>query len=104
MRFSALHRNASRNWLLLKILTEDPRVFGIGDASPMENDLEVISIIKGWLPRYLQGRDPLDSEVLWTTLYHDSKARGGRLASTALSGVDIALWDLKGKILGATGL
>jgi galactonate dehydratase len=50
--------------------------------------------------RYLIGKDPLDSEVLWTQLYQDVQARGGRLASTALSGVDIALWDLKGKILG----
>jgi len=100
LRFSAEHHNATRNWLLLKLLTEDPAVYGIGDASPMENDAEVISIIKGWLPRYLEGRDPLDSEVLWTVLYHDTKARGGKLATTALSGVDIALWDLKGKILG----
>ena len=33
-------------------------------------------------------------------MYHDPQSRGGRLATTALSGIDIALWDLKGKILG----
>ena len=99
-RFSAKHFNASRNWLLVKLLTDDPKVYGLGDASPMRYDSEVISMIKQWMPRYLEGRDPLDSEVIWTTLYHDVNARGGRIASTALSGVDIALWDLKGKILG----
>ena len=99
-QFSAKHHNASRNWLLLKLLTDVPGLHGLGDASPMENDAEVRSIIQGWLPRYLIGKDPLDSEVIWTQLYQDVQARGGRLASTALSGVDIALWDLKGKILG----
>ena len=100
LRFSAQHSNATRNWMLVKLLTDDPRVFGIGDASAMQNDTEVMGIINGWFPRYLDGRDPLDSEVIWATLYHDTSARGGRLATTALSGIDIALWDLKGKILG----
>ena len=100
IRFSANHRNATRNWLLVKVLTEDTDLYGIGDCSPMQNDVEVVSILKGWLPRYLEGRDPLDTEVIWSTLYHDCTARGGRLATTALSGIDIALWDLKGKILG----
>lgn len=99
-RFSAKHFNATRNWLLVKVLTDDPRLYGIGDASPMAYDAEVISMINAWVPRYLEGKDPMDSEVIWTTLYHDVNARGGRIASTALSGIDIALWDLKGKILG----
>jgi galactonate dehydratase len=99
-RFSAKHFNASRNWLLIKLLTEDTSLYGLGDASPMRYDTEVISMIRQWMPLYLEGKDPLDSEVIWTTLYHDVNARGGRLASTALSGIDIALWDLKGKILG----
>ena len=99
-QFSAKHHNASRNWLLLKLLTDTPGLYGLGDASPMENDAEVRSIIQGWMPRYLIGKDPLDSEVIWTQLYQDMQARGGRLASTALSGVDISLWDIKGKILG----
>ena len=100
IRFSANHHNASRNWLIVKLLTENPNIYGIGDASPMENDLEVISIIEKWFPRYLKGNDPMDSEALWMNLYNDPHSRGGRLATTALSGVDIALWDLKGKILG----
>ena len=99
-RFSAKHHNASRNWLLLKLLTDDPELVGLGDASPMQNDAEVMSLIEGWTGRYLVGKDPLDSEVIWTTLYQDPQARGGRLATTALSGIDIALWDLKGKVLG----
>ena len=99
-RFSAKHHNATRNWLLLTLLTDEPELVGLGDASPMENDAEVMSLVQGWMERYLVGKDPLDSEVIWTTLYQDAQARAGRLATTALSGIDIALWDLKGKILG----
>ena len=98
--FSARHRNASRNWLVVKLNTDDPGVYGLGDASPMENETEVKSLITDFVSNHLTGKDPLDSEVHWTTLYHDPHARGGRLAMTALAGIDIALWDLKGKLLG----
>jgi galactonate dehydratase len=96
-RFSAQHRNATRNWLVLKLLTDDPDLFGWGDASPMQHDGQVQSVISGFVDRYLIGKDPLDNEVHWTTLYHDPHARGGRIATTALSGIDIALWDIRGK-------
>jgi L-alanine-DL-glutamate epimerase-like enolase superfamily enzyme len=96
-QFSAQHHNAQRNWLLVVLTTDQPGLVGLGDASPMANDEEVKLLIAGFVERYLIGQDPLDSEVHWTTLYHDPQARGGRLATTALSGLDIALWDLKGK-------
>ena len=99
-QFSAQHRNAQRNWLIVKLNTDDPNVFGLGDASPMEDEEQVKGLIAAWTEKYLAGKDPLDTEVLWTALYHDPHARGGRLATTALSGLDIALWDLKGKIFG----
>ena len=99
--FSAQHHNATRNWLIVKLNTDDPTIFGLGDASPMGGDeAQVKGLISAWTGKYLTGKDPLDSEVLWTTLYHVPSSRGGRLATTALSGIDIALWDLKGKILG----
>lgn len=98
-QFSARHHNAERNWLVVKLNTDDPNVYGLGDASPMQNDEQVKGLIVDFVERYLVGKDPLDSEVHWTTIYHDPNARGGRLATTALSGLDIALWDLKGKLL-----
>jgi len=86
--------------LVVKLNTDDPSVYGLGDASPMENEPQVKLLTEEFVERYLTGRDPLDSEVHWTAMYHDPHARGGRLAMTALAGLDIALWDLKGKILG----
>lgn len=99
-QFSAEHHNASRNWLVIKLNTDDPDLYGLGDASPMQHDEEVKLMAVSFVEKYLVGQDPLDSEVLWSSMYHDPHARGGRIATTALSGIDIALWDLKGKILG----
>ncbi|MBN1400967.1 MAG: starvation-sensing protein RspA, partial [Anaerolineae bacterium] len=96
-QFSAAHHNASRNWLVIKLNTDDPELFGLGDASPMSHDEQVVGLVQEFVERYLVGRDPLDSEVLWTAMYHDPHGRGGRLATTALSGLDMALWDIKGK-------
>ena len=99
--FSARHHNASRNWLLVMLSTDDPAVYGLGDASPMQHHEEVKGAGHARSPRsILVGQDPLDTEVLWTTIYHDAYGRGGRFATTALSGLDIALWDIKGKLLG----
>jgi len=97
-QFSANHHNAQRNWLLVKINTEDPKIYGIGDASPMQDDNLVIAMVEAMVEKHLVGKDPLESEVHWTNLYQDFQARGGRIASTAISGIDIALWDLKGRI------
>ncbi|NJN81127.1 MAG: hypothetical protein HC802_01795 [Caldilineaceae bacterium] len=99
-QFSAKHHNASRNWLVVKLNTDDPNVYGLGDASPMANDAQVMGLITEFVEKYLVGKDPLETEVHWATLYHDPHPRGGRLATTALSGIDIALWDIKGKLLG----
>ncbi len=98
-QFSARHLNAKRNWLVVKLNTDNPNIFGLGDAGSMTNDEEVKSLVKNFVERFLIDKDPLDSEVHWTNIYHDGHLRGGRLGTTALSGLDIALWDLKGKLL-----
>ena len=98
--FSAKHSNASRNWLIVVLRTDDPALYGLGDASPMQHHEEVKNLATTFTEKYLMGKDPLDSEVLWTTIYQDAYGRGGRFATTALSGLDIALWDIKGKLLG----
>jgi hypothetical protein len=64
--------------------TFDPNLFGLGDASPMEDDEQDKGLITAWTEKDLAEKDLLDTEVLWTTLYHDPHARGGRLATTAL--------------------
>ena len=98
-RFSAKHHNASRNWLIPVIKTDDPNIFGIGDASSLGDDERIIDEIKYLFDKYLIDNDALESEKLWLSMYNNSMQRGGRISSTAISGIDIALWDIKGKFL-----
>ena len=88
-----------RPWLIFKLLTDQPGLFGIGEASLNSYDKQIISILEEWVEFYLKGKDPMHHELHWTRLYQDTAARGGALGSSALSGVDLAIWDLKGKIL-----
>ena len=57
-RFSAQHHNAQRNWLIVKLNTDDPNVYGLGDASPMEDEAEVMGLIRHFVAKYLAGKDP----------------------------------------------
>ena len=97
--FSSRHSDAKRNWLILRIQT-DEGIEGIGESSMLSSDPIVESLIQEWSENYLVGKDPLAGQVHWTRLHQDNLGRGGRLYSTVLSGIDIALWDLRGKILG----
>lgn len=100
LTFNSRHHNAKRNWLLVKVLTDEPGLYGLGEGSILGQEALVVALLKEWSEQYLTGKDPLDSEVHWTRLHNDYLVRGGRVAGTALSAIDIALWDLKGKILG----
>ena len=97
--FSSQHKNAKRNWLIVRIQT-DGGIEGIGEASMLSQDPIVASLLEEWAENYLVGKNPMNGELHWTRLHQDNLGRGGRLFSTALSGIDIALWDLRGKILG----
>ena len=97
--FSSKHKNAKRNWLIVRIQT-DEGIEGIGEASMLGHDPIVASLLEQWAENYLIGKNPISGELHWTRLHQDNLGRGGRLFSTALSGIDIALWDLRGKILG----
>jgi L-alanine-DL-glutamate epimerase-like enolase superfamily enzyme len=77
----------------------DDGSFGIGEASPMQGGLASLGIIRHNLAPELIGADPLDHAVLHDTLLHKFAKLGPEGALTgALAGVDIALWDLKGKL------
>lgn len=79
----------------------DNGMYGLGEASPMEHGTASLKIIRAPLARVLTGADPLDTSVLYTKMFHTAVKLGpeGAMAG-ALAAVDIALWDLKGKILG----
>ena len=82
-------------WLFVKI-TDSQRNFGWGEAS-LEGHSEAV---EGCLDAYrgqLVGMDPDDIEHIWQKMYRLGFYRGGPVLMSALAGIDIALWDLKGQ-------
>jgi L-alanine-DL-glutamate epimerase-like enolase superfamily enzyme len=78
----------------------DDGSFGIGEASPMQGGLASLGIVKHNLAPALIGEDSLDHAVLQDRLLHSFVKLGPEGALTgALAAIDIALWDLKGKLL-----
>jgi L-alanine-DL-glutamate epimerase-like enolase superfamily enzyme len=78
----------------------DDGLSGIGEASPMQGGLASLGIVRHNLAPALIGKDPLDHAVLLDTLLHTFVKLGPEGALTgALAALDIALWDLKGKLL-----
>lgn len=84
----------------IRIETDDG-TFGFGEASPMEGGLASLVIVARHMAPFLIGKDPFDHAVLLDTLFHRCIKLGPEGAVTgALAGLDIALWDIKGKTLG----
>jgi L-alanine-DL-glutamate epimerase-like enolase superfamily enzyme len=79
----------------------DDGLSGIGEASPMQGGIASLGIIARDVAPALIGKDPLDHAVLLDTALHTFVKLGPEGALTgALAALDIALWDLKGKLLG----
>lgn len=86
------------NWVVLKVMT-DEGLHGVGEATLEHRELAVEAAVRE-LERYLIGKDPHDIERFWSENHRDAYWRGGPVLTTALSGVEMALWDIKGKALG----
>ena len=86
------------NWVLLKVMT-DESLYGVGEATLEHRELTVEQAVKE-LERYIIGKDPHNIEKFWHENYRDAYWRGGPVLTSALSGVEMALWDIKGKALG----
>ncbi|PHY18464.1 D-mannonate dehydratase ManD [Caulobacter sp. BP25] len=88
-----------RNFVTLKITTEDG-ITGVGDATLNGRELSVVSFLRDHMIPSLIGRDAHQIEDIWQFFYRGSYWRGGPVAMTALAAVDMALWDIKGKVAG----
>ena len=86
------------NWVFVKVIT-DSGLYGVGDATLEYREPTVVQAIKE-LERYLVGKDPHNIEAFWHDAYRDAYWRGGVVLMSALAGVEMALWDIKGKDLG----
>lgn len=86
-------------WLFLKIET-DEGISGWGEPI-LEGHAETLKAAVHELEDVLIGCDPSRIEDIWQMIYRNGCYRGGPVLMSALAGVDMALWDIKGKALGA---
>jgi len=88
-----------RNWLFLKVET-DEGIYGVGEAT-LEGRTETVEAGLRELSRNLVGRNPFDVEDIWQMMYYrDTFWVGGPIMLTAISAIEMALWDIIGKKLG----
>lgn len=86
------------NWLLVRVRTDDGMV-GWGEGS-LHGDVKAVEVAVHSYAEHLVGHDPAGPERHWHRLNNMWRWRGGCVMQTALSALDIALWDLEGKRLG----
>jgi mannonate dehydratase len=87
-----------RNFFTLKLETDDG-IYGLGDATLNGRELAVASYLNDHLIPLLAGRDARRIEDIWQFLYKGAYWRRGPVTMAAISAVDTALWDIKGKAL-----
>ncbi len=85
-------------WLFLKVQT-NAGVCGWGEPLLEGRALTVETAVHEY-GRMLVGRNPCDIEALWQEMYRGTFYRGGGVLTSAISGIEQALWDIKGKLLG----
>ena len=88
-----------RNYVLVKIMTDEPGIYGVGDGTLSGSELAVAADLEH-LSQLIIGMDPSNIEDIWQKVYHCTYWRGGPVFMSALSAIDLALWDIKGKVAG----
>jgi len=88
-----------RNWILVKVETDQPGLYGWGEATLEWKTKGVVGSVED-LSVLLIGEDPRRVEHIWQKMHRQYFWRGGIVTMTAMSGIDQALWDIKGKEVG----
>jgi len=92
------HTEPHNNWLFVRIHT-DSGITGIGEGSLQYKDASLVAELENF-GTYLRGKDPFQIEHIWTSLHRRVTWTGGAVTLSAISAIDLALWDIKGKALG----
>ena len=99
MKITAVHTYFVRPRCGFVEIETDEGVTGWGEAVLEGHAAAVLACVRE-MEDYLLGKDPADIEGLWSTLYRAGFYRGGGVLMSAISGIDQALWDIKGKVFG----
>jgi L-alanine-DL-glutamate epimerase-like enolase superfamily enzyme len=88
----------SVNWVFCKVYTNQG-LTGLGEGSVTSKEATMSQAIMEH-ERFLVGKDPTDIELLWQGMFRYPRWRGGPILNSAISAVEIALWDILGQALG----